>query len=60
MAVRLVCLARRVVYFDDGGAQMAAIQLRQRVREIGGMARPSAGLRGRKAHAQPRYDGNSG
>ena len=51
MAVRFVCLARRVVYFDDGGAQMAAIQLRQGVREIGGMARPGAGLRGRKACA---------
>ena len=59
MAVRLVRLARRVVYFDDGGAQVAAIQLRQSMREIGGMARSCSGLRGRKAHAERSDDSNS-
>ena len=47
MAVRLVALSRRIVHFDDNRPQVAAIQLRQGMRERS--CRISDGLLGRAA-----------
>ena len=58
MAVRLVCFSGSIIHFNHGRAQVAAIQLRQDMRERSSRTGSRAGLGKRKLDAGGKDKGN--